>query len=118
MPANFRIWFETSFNILYLSPIWWFVFLMYKNLPKVDEKTLPLAAVGPVICAIILRWTYNFSGLIASITYDPFTPSVQLNSYLPTWPEWAVGIGVISYWLLGFSLAARFLPFHSKEENH
>jgi len=81
-------------------------------------KILTLAAVGPVICAIILRWTYNFSGLIASITYDPFTPSVQLNSYLPTWPEWAVGIGVISYWLLGFSLAARFLPFHSKEESH
>ena len=45
MPANFRIWFETSFNILYLSSIWWLVFLMYKNLPKVDEKTLPLAEV-------------------------------------------------------------------------
>lgn len=81
-------------------------------------KVLTLASVGPIISAIILRWTYNFSGLIASITYDPFTPSVQLNSYLPTWPEWAVGIGVISYWLLGFSLAARFLPFHSKEEAH
>ncbi|MCD6425709.1 MAG: hypothetical protein J7L35_09420 [Anaerolineales bacterium] len=43
MPANFRIWFETSFNILYLSSIWWLVVLMYKNLPKVDKKTLPLA---------------------------------------------------------------------------
>ncbi len=81
-------------------------------------KVLMLAAVGPVLCAILLRWNYNFSGLIASITYDPFTPSVQLNSYVPTWQEWAVGTGVISYWLLGFSLAARYLPFHSAKEAH
>ena len=81
-------------------------------------KILTLAAVGPILSTIILRWTYNFSGLIASISYSPFTASVRINSYLPTWPEWAVGIGVISYWLLGFSLAARFLPFHSKEEDH
>ncbi|MFN2144814.1 MAG: NrfD/PsrC family molybdoenzyme membrane anchor subunit, partial [Anaerolineales bacterium] len=31
-------------------------------------KFLSLAAVGPVICAILMRWNYNFSGLIASIT--------------------------------------------------
>lgn len=43
MPENFRIWFETIFNIFYLSTIWWLVVLMYKNLPKVSEKTLPLA---------------------------------------------------------------------------
>ena len=77
-----------------------------------------LAAIGPVICVFLLRWTYNFSGLIASISYDPFTPTVQLNSYIPTWQEWAVGIGVISYWLIGFSLAARFLPFKAKETLH
>jgi Ni/Fe-hydrogenase subunit HybB-like protein len=43
---------------------------------------------------------------------------VQLNSYVPTWQEWALGIGVISYWLLGFSLAVRYLPFYSKKEQH
>jgi Ni/Fe-hydrogenase subunit HybB-like protein len=81
-------------------------------------KVLMLAAIGPVICVFLLRWTYNFSGLIASISYDPFTPTVQLNSYIPTWQEWAVGIGVISYWLIGFSLAARFLPFKAKKLHH
>ncbi len=81
-------------------------------------RVLMAASVLPVICLILLRWNYNFAGLIASITYDPFTPSVQLNSYVPTWQEWAVGTGVISYWLLGFSLAARYLPFRSKEAHH
>jgi len=79
-------------------------------------KVVTLFALLPVFCTILLRWSYNFSGLIASITYDPFTPTVVLNSYTPTWQEWAVAIGVISYWLMGFSLAARFLPFGKVEE--
>jgi molybdopterin-containing oxidoreductase family membrane subunit len=81
-------------------------------------RIVSVAAVGPVICTILMRWNYNFAGLIASITYDPFTPTVQLNSYVPTWQEWALGIGVISYWLIGFSLAVRYLPFYSKKEQH
>lgn len=66
----------------------------------------------------LIRWNYNLSGLIATITYDPYTPTVKINSYVPTWQEWFVGIGVISYWLTGFSLAARFLPFQTMGEHH
>jgi len=74
-------------------------------------RVLMAASVLPVFCSILMRWNYNFSGLIASITYDPFTPTVILNSYVPTWQEWSVASLVISYWLIGFSLAARYLPF-------
>lgn len=81
-------------------------------------RYLMAAAVVPIFAAIITRWNYNFAGLIASISYDPFTPSVVLNSYTPTWIEFAVGGMVISYWLLMFSLAARFLPFRSSEHKH
>ncbi|MBN8580009.1 MAG: polysulfide reductase NrfD [Anaerolineae bacterium] len=80
-------------------------------------RYLMAAAVIPIIAAIITRWNYNFAGLIASITYDPFTPNVVLNSYTPTWVEFAVGTMVICYWMLAFSLAARFLPF-KKDEHH
>ncbi|MFZ5911511.1 MAG: NrfD/PsrC family molybdoenzyme membrane anchor subunit [Chloroflexota bacterium] len=75
-------------------------------------------AILPAVCTVLMRWNYNFSGLIASITYDPFTPTVVLNSYYPTWQEWAVASLVISYWLLGFSLAARYLPFVSRSHEH
>jgi Ni/Fe-hydrogenase subunit HybB-like protein len=77
-------------------------------------RILMAFAILPAFCTVLVRWNYNFSGLIASITYDPYTPTVILNSYTPTWQEWAVASLVISYWLLGFSLAARYLPFHSE----
>jgi len=80
-------------------------------------KALVAIAFLPVFCLILMRWNYNFSGVIASITYDPFTPEVILHSYTPTWQEWAVATGVASYWLMGFSLAARFLPFRSTNEH-
>ena len=81
-------------------------------------RILMAAAILPAFCTVLVRWNYNFSGLIASITYDPYTPTVVLNSYAPTWQEWAVASLVISYWLIGFSLAARFLPFRSAEHGH
>jgi len=74
-----------------------------------------LAAVFAVSCVVILRWNYNFAGLIASVSYSPYVPQVKLATYSPTWQELAVATGVISYWLLGFSLAARYLPFHAPD---
>ena len=75
-------------------------------------------SVIPIFAAILTRWNYNFAGLIASMTYDPYTPIIRVSSYTPTWVEFAVGTLVICYWLLMFSFAARFLPFQSKHSEH
>jgi len=80
-------------------------------------RVLMVTAALPIFCTVLVRWNYNFSGLLAWITYDPYTPSVVLYSYVPTWQEWSVASFVISYWLLGFSLAARFLPFKSADHH-
>jgi Ni/Fe-hydrogenase subunit HybB-like protein len=90
--------------------------LLYANKIK-SWKFLAVVGLLPAILIVILRWDYNFSGLVASVSYDPFTPIIWLNSYTPTWQEWAVATGVISYWLMGFSLAARYLPFHATAEH-
>jgi menaquinone reductase, integral membrane subunit len=79
-------------------------------------RILMFFSVFPVFNVILMRWNYNFSGLIASVTYDPFTPTVVLNSYTPTWVEFAVGGMVICYALVVFTLAARYLPFKSRSE--
>lgn len=96
------------------------ILLMAKRIH--NFRILMIAAVLPAFCTVLVRWNYNFSGLIAWITYDPYTPTVVLNSYSPTWQEWAVASLVISYWLLGFSLAARYLPFskadHARVPDH
>ena len=81
-------------------------------------RILMAVSIFPIIAAILTRWNYNFAGLIASISYDPFTPGVILNSYTPTWVEFSVATLVLSYWLLMFSLAARYLPFQSMKEHH
>lgn len=43
MPENFRIWFETGFNITYLIVVWWLVIIMLRRLPHLDKSTRPLA---------------------------------------------------------------------------
>jgi len=85
---------------------------------KVNFRLLMVVSFFPIIAAILTRWNYNFAGLIASISYDPFTPNIILNSYTPTWVEFSVATLVLSYWLLMFSLAARYLPFQSMKEHH
>ena len=112
-PYSLSFWFGQVFFSLIPG-----IVLLFAGGKIKSFKVLMAFAFLPVICTIVMRWNYNFSGLIASITYDPFTPEVVLNSYVPTWKEWAIAIGVISYWLMGFSLAARFLPFGSKKEEH
>jgi molybdopterin-containing oxidoreductase family membrane subunit len=77
-------------------------------------RYLMAAATIPVFAAVLTRWNYNFVGLIAATSYDPFTPTVRLFSYTPTWVEFAGASLVISYWLLVFSLATRYLPFHGE----
>jgi Ni/Fe-hydrogenase subunit HybB-like protein len=77
-------------------------------------RYLMTAAVIPIFATVLTRWNYNFVGLIAALSYDPYTPTVRLFSYTPTWVEFAVGTLVISYWLLIFSLATRYLPFHGE----
>lgn len=110
-PFSATFWFGEILS----SVVAGFVLIYAKRIK--NWRIILTAAIFPVLLVILLRWDYNFSGVVASVSYDPFTPIIWLHSYTPTWQEWAVGTGVISYWLLGFSLAARYLPFHGSE-NH
>ena len=81
-------------------------------------RYLMAVSVIPIFAAILTRWNYNFAGLIATPTYDPYTPVISVNSYTPTWVEFSVATLVISYWLLMFSFAARYLPFQSRHKEN
>jgi Ni/Fe-hydrogenase subunit HybB-like protein len=93
-----------------LFPVLAGLVLLYANKIR-NFRYLIAAAVIPVFATVLTRWNYNFVGLIAATSYDPYTPTVRLFSYTPTWVEFAVATLVVSYWLLAFSLAARYLPF-------
>ena len=81
-------------------------------------RYLMVFSLFPMAAAVLTRWNYNFAGLNAMPTYDPYTPIIRISSYTPTWPEFAVATLVVSYWLLAFSVAARYLPFKSPEATH
>lgn len=45
----------------------------------------------------------------------PVMPFDRFWGYLPTWQEWGIGMAVIGYGFLVFSLAYRYLPMFPKE---
>ncbi len=45
----------------------------------------------------------------------PVMPFDRFWGYLPTWQEWGIGLAVIGYGFLVFSLAYRYLPMFPKE---
>jgi len=45
----------------------------------------------------------------------PVMPFDRFWSYLPTWQEWGIGLAVVGYGFLVFSLAYRYLPVFPKE---
>jgi Ni/Fe-hydrogenase subunit HybB-like protein len=44
-------------------------------------------------------------------------PFDRFWGYLPTWQEWGIGLAVVGYGFLIFSLAYRYLPVFPKEPN-
>lgn len=45
----------------------------------------------------------------------PVMPFDRFWSYIPTWQEWGIGLAVVGYGFLLFSLAYRYLPVFPKE---
>jgi Ni/Fe-hydrogenase subunit HybB-like protein len=43
------------------------------------------------------------------VSYLPGQPTVSYASYTPSMVEWAIGLGVIAYGFLAFSLGVRYL---------
>jgi molybdopterin-containing oxidoreductase family membrane subunit len=65
-----------------------------------------LLVVGGVVA---YRWDINLSGALVVVSYLPGQPTVSYTSYTPSLVEWAIGLGVIAYGLLAFSLGVRYL---------
>lgn len=65
-----------------------------------------LMVVGGVVA---YRWNINLSGALVVLSYLPGQPTVSYATYTPSLVEWAVGLGVIAYGFLAFSLGVRYL---------
>ena len=70
-----------------------------------------------VVGVTVNRWNVTLSGLIAPPQWSPGVLGgiLIIASYLPTWNEIIVSMGIIAYALLAFSFGIKYLPIYPKE---
>ncbi len=77
-----------------------------------------MLALGAIIAGVTVnRWNVTLSGLVAPPQWSPGVLGNLITvSYLPTWNEIIVSIGIIAYALLAFSFGIKYLPIYPKDE--
>ena len=68
-----------------------------------------LALIGVIIGLIAYRWDTNMIGQLVVFSYLPEQSIALFTTYTPALIEWQVGLGVIAFGLLGFTIGVQFL---------
>ncbi len=104
---------------------WWFEILLGALIPAIiylwprtrrNRYALMLAGLLSALGVVVFRWNMTLSGFVVPMDWSPgvanvFTPA----TYWPSLVEWGVVVGIVGYWLLAWSLAARFLKLYPYE---
>jgi len=109
----------------YTQTFWWLeiviggiipvVILLYRPLRRNDRYVM-IALSFVVMGVTVNRWNVTLSGLVAPPQWSPgVLGNLIAVSYLPTWTEVVVSIGILGYALLAFSLGVRYLPIFQKD---
>ncbi|MBC8508026.1 MAG: polysulfide reductase NrfD [Chloroflexi bacterium] len=112
----------------YTQTFWWLeivlggiipaVILLYRPLRRNDRYVM-IALAFVVMGVTVNRWNVTLSGLVAPPHWSPgVIGNLIVVSYMPTWTEIGVFVGIIGYALLGFSLGARYLPIFNQADAH
>ena len=110
----------------YTRTFWWIeivlggivpaIILLSANFRKNDRYTM--FALGAIIAGVTVnRWNVTLSGLVAPPQWSPGVLGNLITvSYLPTWNEIIVSLGIIAYALLAFSFGIKYLPIYPKDD--
>lgn len=99
-----------------------FVFLREKW--RQNQRLRMFALVLVAIGVVAYRWDTNMVGQLIVLTYLPREIQVLYTAYTPSLIEILVGVGVISYGFLAFTIGVRFLKVvdhklgESAEQSH
>jgi Ni/Fe-hydrogenase subunit HybB-like protein len=94
------------------------VILLYRPLRR-NNRALALGLALIVMSLVVNRWNVTLSGLVAPPDWSPgVLGDVVSATYLPTFIEILVALGIVAYGLLGFSLGARYLPIFGRKEHN
>ncbi|MBW1998361.1 MAG: polysulfide reductase NrfD [Deltaproteobacteria bacterium] len=82
-------------------------------IPKARGKGTWLIIACLMTCTGIVLNRFAFIVVTLAI---PVMPFARFWSYVPTWQEWGIGLAVIGYGFLLFSVSYRYLPVFPKEK--
>ena len=110
----------------YTQTFWWIEILLGGVIPAIillnprlrKNDRYSILALGLIIVSVTMnRWNVTLSGLVAPPQWSPgVLGSVLAASYLPTWNEIIVSLGIIAYALLAFSFGVKYLPIFPQNE--
>ena len=86
------------------------LFILFNDKLRKQDTALIMGGFLMAIALIVNRWDTNMVGLLVPTAYITSVMPKASISYSPSWVEWATAGGALGYWLLAFSLGARFLP--------
>lgn len=81
--------------------------------PKARENEGWLIFASLLNCTGVVLNRFVFTVVTLAVPVMPFD---RFWSYLPTWQEWGIGLAVIGYGFLLFSISYRYLPVFPKEK--
>ena len=89
--------------------------LLFNDKLRKQDTALIMAGFLMALALIVNRWNTNMTGLLVPTAYITSVMPKANISYTPSWVEWAAAGGVLGYWLMAFSLGARYLPIFKQE---
>lgn len=114
-------------NTPYGFTFWWFEILLGTLIPAIiflwprtrtNRLALITAGALSVLGLVTYRWNTTLSGLVVPLDWSPGVEQVlPIVEYTPALVEWGVALGIIGYWWLAWSLAARFLKLYPYARN-
>jgi molybdopterin-containing oxidoreductase family membrane subunit len=113
-PYNQSFW----FGEMLLGGLIPLVIFLWPRLRR-NDYLLMLASVLAILGVVLLRWNVTISGLVVPLDWSPGEAFLfPRNSYTPTLPEIGAFFGIVAYALMGFTLAARYLPIFAESHEH
>ncbi len=106
----FNFW-VLEFGLGMIVPI---IILLNNRLRRQDRLTM-LALTLIVVGLVAYRWDTNMVGQLVTFAYQPQLAVPLYTSYTPSLAEWLVGLGVVAYGVLAFTLAVRYLNLVNHE---
>lgn len=107
---------------------WWIEIVVGALVPAIilltarlrrQDVWVVIAALLAIAGVITNRWNVTLSGLIVPMDWSPGAAGLfPVQKYVPSLAEWGVGLGVLGYVLMMFTLGLRFLPLFPKGGHH